>query len=288
MADAPLFERVAVLGTGLVGGSFALALRCAYPQTRVVGWDVPHIAQQAVDRGAVHEAAGSLAQAIEGADLVYLALPVGATLDLLPTIGAYPDRKWLVTDACSTKVSVCQMAEKHFREPARFIGGHPIAGKELAGVENADPDLFRGSKYVLIANAEDSDGRLEKFTSLIRGFGAEVAWCDAETHDWAVGIVSHLPQLASIALARVILDELDETGLPVSLAGSGLRDVLRLAGSPYSVWRDICFTNTENISRSLDRLSQAIDQLRTILRSRELENEFHSANELYKILHNLQ
>jgi prephenate dehydrogenase len=288
MADAPPFERVAVLGTGLVGGSFALALRRAYPQTRVIGWDLARVAQHAVDRGAVHEAAGSLAEAVDGADLVYLALPVGATLDVLPTIAAYPDRKWLVTDACSTKASICRVAEKHFRPPARFLSGHPLAGKELSGIENADPDLFREAKYALIANAEDPEERLAKFASLLRGFGAEVAWCDAETHDWAVAIVSHLPQLTSIALARVILDELDETGLPVSLAGSGLRDVLRLAGSPYSVWRDICLTNTENISRSLDRLSQAIDQLRTLLRSRELEDEFHSANELYKILHNLQ
>jgi prephenate dehydrogenase len=290
MAGVPPFERAAVLGTGLVGGSFALALRRAFPETRVIGWDLPRVAQCAVDLGAVHEAAGSAAEAVEGADLVYLALPVGATLDLLPTIAANPGREWLVTDACSTKTSVCQLAAKHFRSPARFVGGHPLAGKEVSGIENADPDLFRGAKYALIGRADDlgADPLLAKFASLICVFGAEIAWCDAETHDWAVGIVSHLPQLTSIALARVVLDELDETGLPVSLAGAGLRDMLRLAGSPYSLWRDICFTNTENISRSLDRLSQAIDQLRAILRSRELEDEFQSANELYKILHNLQ
>ncbi|HUJ80778.1 MAG TPA: prephenate dehydrogenase dimerization domain-containing protein, partial [Candidatus Acidoferrales bacterium] len=103
-------------------------------------------------------------------------------------------------------------------------------------------------------------------------------------HDWAAGVVSHLPQLVAVALSRVVLDETDETGLPASLAGSGLRDTVRLAGSPYAVWRDICLTNADNITRALDRVSQAVDYLRTNLTTHELEGEFASANELYKIL----
>ncbi|HUJ82138.1 MAG TPA: prephenate dehydrogenase dimerization domain-containing protein, partial [Candidatus Acidoferrales bacterium] len=101
---------------------------------------------------------------------------------------------------------------------------------------------------------------------------------------WAVGIVSHLPQLVAVALARVVQDETDETGLPLSLAGTGLQDTLRLAGSPYGVWRDILLTNTDNISRALDRLAQAVDYLRTHLASKDLEPEFAGANELYKLL----
>src|ERR1019366_8588934 len=98
-----------------------------------------------------------------------------------------------------------------------------------------------------IGSAEDSNSRVQNFTALLRKFGAEPVWCDAETHDWAVSIVSHLPQLVSVALARVVQDETDETGLPVTLAAAGFRDMLRLAGSPYDVWRDVCLTNTENI-----------------------------------------
>ncbi len=113
------------------------------------------------------------------------------------------------------------------------------------------------------------------------------SWCDADTHDWAVGIVSHLPQLVAVALARVVQDETDETGLPLSLAGHGLQDTLRLAGSPYSVWRDILLTNKDNVSRALDRLAQAVDHLRNRLASKELEQEFQSANELYKLLRKL-
>jgi prephenate dehydrogenase len=109
-------------------------------------------------------------------------------------------------------------------------------------------------------------------------------WLDAETHDWAAAIASHLPQLLSVALAGVVRDETDETGLPLALAGQGLRDMVRLAGSPYEVWRDVCLTNTDNIARALDRLAQAVDHVRTRLASRELQDEFAAANELYKML----
>jgi prephenate dehydrogenase len=111
---------------------------------------------------------------------------------------------------------------------------------------------------------------------------------DAETHDWAVGIVSHLPQLVSVALAQVIRDETDETGLPLSVAGPGLRDTLRLASSPYAIWRDICLTNPENLSRALDRVAQAIDHIRTRLQSNDLRESFEAANELYRTLQELK
>jgi prephenate dehydrogenase len=159
-----------------------------------------------------------------------------------------------------------------------------MAGKEHSGIENADAELFRGAPYALMATENDPDTRVKAFTQLLAAVGAQPVWSDPETHDWAVGIVSHLPQLVSVALARVVQDETDETGLPLSLAGPGLQDTLRLAGSPYAVWRDILLTNTDNISRALDRLSQAIDYLRTQLTSKEIEHEFRAANDLYKSL----
>ena len=119
---------------------------------------------------------------------------------------------------------------------------------------------------------------------MVEALGAHPMWLDAERHDWAAAIVSHLPQLLSLALAAVVRSEIDETGLPLTLAGNGLRDSLRLAGRPYSVWRDIALTNSENISRTLDRMAQTIEHLRTVLRSRELEDEFAAANELYEML----
>ena len=278
------FRRVAVLGTGLIGGSFALSVRRHYPDVTVVGFDRASVIDRAIALGVVHEVGNDIASAVSGADLVYIALPVGAAIEALPAVAAAARPGVLVTDASSTKTATCRIAEQNFRSEARFLGGHPIAGQESSGIERADGELFRGAPYALIGREDDNDPRVIAFIALLRRIGASPEWCDAETHDWAVGIVSHLPQLLSIALAHVVRDETDETGLPLSLAGRGLRDVLRLAGSPYSVWRDICLTNADNISRALDRLAQAIDHLRTRLASRELETEFAAANELYKIL----
>ena len=293
MTTAPLipFRRGAILGTGLIGGSFGLALRRNSPEMHVVGWDKePNAARQALALGAIKEVSVAAEAAIAGADLVYIALPIGIALDRLPAIAQAAAPGALVTDACSTKVRICSTASETFRGGALFLGGHPMAGKELSGIAQANAELFHGARYALIGDDEDParDARLGAFAELVRGFGAHPVWLDAETHDWAVAIVSHLPQLVSVALARVVREETDETGLPVSLAGSGLKDALRLAGSPYSMWRDIAFTNTDNISRALDRLSRAIEDLQRRLTSRELEAEFDTANELYKILRNMQ
>jgi prephenate dehydrogenase len=282
MASTLLFRRVAIIGTGLIGGSFALALRKQFPEISIVGYD--RAADQAHARGAVQETATDLGAAIRGAALVYIALPIGATIEALPRIAQFAEPHALVTDACSTKSVICRAAAEHFRGSAHFLGGHPMAGKEHAGVEHADAELFRRAPYALVGSPNSTGERGEKFARILTAMGAEPFWCDAETHDWAAGIVSHLPQLAAIALARVCQDETDETGMPLALAGQGLQDTLRLAGSPYSVWRDILLTNTENISRALDRLAQAIDYLRTHLASKDVEQEFKTANELYSIL----
>jgi prephenate dehydrogenase len=278
------YSRIAILGTGLIGGSFGLALRREFPAVRVVGFDRADVLERAKAHGAISEAASDIASAVRGADLVYIALPIGATVDVLPKIAEVADGNALVTDTGSTKTLICQQAQKYFRGGARFLGGHPMAGKENSGIEHADADLFRDSRYALIASEDDPDPRVGQFAALLQRIGAEPAWCDAETHDWAVGIVSHLPQLASVALAHVVADETDETGLPLTLAGPGLADMLRLAGSPYDIWRDTCLTNRENIAHALDRLSQAIEYLRTRLASKDLEQEFKTANEIYRAL----
>jgi prephenate dehydrogenase len=278
------FSRVAILGTGLIGGSFGLALRKHFPDISIVGFDRTEILQEALARGAVRETARDLASAVRGADLVYVALPIGATIEAVPAIAAAAKDGALVTDTGSTKAMICRAAKTAFAGGARFLGGHPMAGKETSGIARADANLFSAARYALIGLESYPDPRMHGFAALVRELGAEPVWTDAETHDWAVGIVSHLPQFLAVALARVVQDETDETGLPLSLSGPGLQDMLRLAGSPYSVWRDVAHTNTENIARALDRLEQAVEYLRTRLTSKELEQEFLVANELYKQL----
>jgi len=285
MTEPSRFRRIAVIGTGLIGGSFALAARKHLPSAFLLGWDRDRAAiARALAREAVHDVVDDLAGAVHGADLVFVALPVGATIEALSAIARAAGPRTLVTDAGSTKTQICRAAYEHFRGEARFLGGHPMAGKEHSGIEHATADLFRSAPYALIGSEDSPDERVRDFATLVRAFGAHPVWCDAETHDWSVGIVSHLPQLAAIALGRVVQDETDDTEFPLALAGPGLQDSLRLAGSPYAVWRDIVLTNTDNISRALDRLQQAIEHLRQNLRSKDLETEFHAANELYKRL----
>ncbi len=285
---APAFQRIAILGTGLIGGSFGLALRRALPETRVVGWDRPEVLEAAASRGAIELGVNDLPKALAGADLVYLALPIGVTLEVLPEVARHAPAAALVTDACSVKGPIEHAAREHFRGAARFLGGHPLAGKETSGIEHADAELFHGARYALIAARSDPDRRVAQFVEIIAALGAEPVWLDAETHDRAVALISHLPQLVAVALASALREATDESGLPLTLAGPGARDTLRLAGSPYALWRDICLANRENISAALDRLAQALDHLGTHLASRELESEFTAANEVYKILRQLK
>jgi prephenate dehydrogenase len=284
MASLVPFRRVAIIGTGLIGGSFAMALRRQFPEIGLVGFSQSGSAARAVARGAIDEAAADLASAVRGADLVYVALPIGATIEALGTIAKNAEQQALVTDAGSTKAAICQAARDQFRGDALFLGGHPMAGKEQSGIDQADPELFSGAPYVLMSIEAAADWRVKQFEEVVRRIGARPVWCDPDTHDWAVGIVSHLPQLVAVALAAVVDDETDETGLPLSLAGTGLQDTLRLAGSPYGVWRDILLTNSDNLSRALDRLAQSVEHLRTNLTERALEQEFRQANQLYSRL----
>ena len=286
MADNVPFHRIAVIGTGLIGGSFALAVRRYFPTIEVVGWDRDAASlERALARGAVQEKADDIAGTVRGADLVYIALPLSAIVKSLAPIAEAAEPDALVTDAGSTKALIEQAARECFRgKSSKFLGGHPMAGKEHSGIDSANADLFKGAAYALIANEDGADQRIKNFAALVTAIGARIVWCDAETHDWSVGIVSHLPQLLSIALAQVIQDESDETGFPLALAGPGLQDTLRLAGSPYGVWRDILVANSDNVGRALNRLGQAIEHLQQNLKSNELDQEFRAANEVYRQL----
>jgi prephenate dehydrogenase len=305
-----LISRVSILGTGLIGGSFALALRKYTAEMHISGWDRPDVVREAQKCGAVDESfSGELAPALHNSDLIYIALPIAATIDLLPEIARHAPPHALVTDACSTKVRIAQAADELFpgENGPLFLGGHPMAGRELPGIAHAAADLFRENTYALIAKSFEPvaaglqtssfpipketdpvrDPRISAFVKILEKIGARPLWLGAQQHDYAVGLASHLPQLAAVALAGFLYDRLDENGLPITLAGPGLRDSLRLAGSPYSTWRDIVLTNQEVLSAALDLFARRLDDLREKLASRELEADFDAANELYKLLRSL-
>jgi prephenate dehydrogenase len=286
-----LLQRAAVLGVGLIGGSFARALRKYTPDMHIVGWDRAEVILEARKAGIIDEGFfEALEPAIRRADLIYVALPIGMTLDLLPELAQHAPPHALVTDAGSTKVRIWQAASELFVEEVGpiFLAGHPMAGREQAGLAHADADLFQGASYALIGQADDThDPRVLAFVKILEKMGARPLWIGAQQHDYAVGLASHLPQLASVALGSFLYDHLDENGLPITLAGPGLRDSLRLAGSPYGMWRDIVLTNRDVLSAALDLLARRIEDLRERLGSRDLEADFDAANELYKLLRSL-
>jgi len=285
---AHLIQRVSILGTGLIGASFARALRKYTPDMQIFGWDKPEVILEARENGIIDEGFfESLEPAIRRADLIYVALPIGTTLDLLPELAHHAPPHALVTDSCSTKMRIWQAASELFVEEVGpiFLAGHPMAGRELAGQAHSDAELFQNATYALVGQADDThDPRIVAFVKILEKIGARPLWIGAQQHDYGVGLASHLPQLAAVALASFLYDRLDEKGLPITLAGPGLRDTLRLAGSPYGMWRDIVLTNREVLSAALDLLARRIDDVKDRLGSRDLEADFEAANELYKLL----
>lgn len=289
MGQAPEFRRVAILGAGLIGASFAAALESAQPAVSIAVFDKPEVVERLRASRPHWEVTSRLSDAVRNADLIYVALPVATAMKMLTQISADCGPSALVTDACSTKAEICKAAREAFGKRIRFVGGHPIAGKEVGGFEHATADLFRGKRHALMMDSWDgvqNDSRVLCLLDLLRAIGAEPLWIDSEAHDRAMAAVSQMPQLVAIALAAVLLRGVSESGLPLSLSGTGLRDMLRTAGSPYEIWRDICSTNLANIAHSLDQLGREIDFLRAHLASGELESKFHGANELHRMLLN--
>jgi prephenate dehydrogenase len=277
------FRRVAIVGLGLLGGSWGLALRKAGFTGRIVGYARrSETRQQALGEGAVDDAFADVVEAVHAADLVILATPVAVILDQLARLQPHLSSHALITDLGSTKRRICQRAAEIYVQGPLFLGGHPMAGKERSGLENADARLFQNARYVLtpLKPGDVDDGRVQGFRALVEAIGARPIISDPAAHDRAVAYLSHLPQLLSSGLASLIEEKHTRENLSVELAATGFRDVTRLADSPYSVWRDICLTNSENIQSALDALIQKLEFIKDHLRDRELEQEFLAAHRL--------
>ncbi|HEV2350096.1 MAG TPA: prephenate dehydrogenase [Terriglobia bacterium] len=284
------FQRISIIGLGLIGGSWGLALRdSGYGGVRV-GFDNPEVMRRAQAAGAVDEIAPDVASTVRGADLVILATPVGAIIDLLSQLKPSVLPGALVTDVGSTKRLICRRAEGLFGREPLFLGGHPLAGKERSGFENADAALLRNARYVLTAlSPEDlEDKRTKAFSLLIESVGARPFVTDPQSHDRAMAFLSHVPQLLSTGLASLTAEQSAEGFLPTELAASGFRDVTRLADSPYGLWRDICLTNIENIQSALESLIEKLEHMKLHLTDRELEREFKQALKLRERLREIR
>jgi prephenate dehydrogenase len=280
------FKQVTIIGTGLIGGSFGLALKKRHLAGRVIGCDRAPVLERAQDCGAIDVGALNPADAIRGSDLIVLATPVIPILDLIERLGPSLPPKTLVTDVGSTKAEVVARAAKSFGRNAanKFLAGHPMAGKEHAGVEFADADLFEGAAWLFtpLPGQNVHAGLCGEFIHCVEKIGAKVAVVDPGDHDRFCAWISHLPQLISTALAATLVDEFGPDAPVLDIGGRALREMTRISGSPYSMWRDIAITNRANISDTLQKLEQRLAHIRENLDSRELGAEFERAHQLRK------
>jgi prephenate dehydrogenase len=267
-------KTVAVVGVGLIGGSFALAVRAAGFAGKIIGVSTPEAVRVAIARGII-DSALPLAEAAAMADLIYLARPIEGILSVLDELDSFVKPGTLITDAGSTKSAICaRAAEKIHR--GRFVGGHPMAGKEARGAGEAEASLFRGRPYVLTS-------RCDELERLVASFGARVEIISAEEHDVLVAFTSHLPQLISTALAASIGTEPEA----LRVAGPAAMDLTRLALSPYEIWRDIFATNAVNIDAAMGVFIARLEGLRSELRGSRMEQEFERAGDAARGLREL-
>ncbi|HZR56919.1 MAG TPA: prephenate dehydrogenase/arogenate dehydrogenase family protein [Terriglobales bacterium] len=280
-------RQITIIGTGLIGGSLGLALKKHGFTGRIIGCDRAPILERAQHKGAIDAGRTNPADACRGSQLIVLAAPVGAIIELIERLGPALPAKTLLTDVGSTKSEVIARAKAIFGKNVnhRFLAGHPMAGKEQAGVEFADADLFQGAAWFLTPSPDQDifDGLSGEFLQWVEKIGARIASMDAHEHDELCAWISHLPQMISTALAATLVDEYGEEAPLLEAGGRALREMTRISASPYSMWRDIAITNKRPIQDALWKLEQRLAHIRENLDSKELALEFERAHHLRKI-----
>jgi prephenate dehydrogenase len=281
-----MIERISILGTGLLGTSVGLALRAAGFRGSIVGWNRgAEGAQTALAAGAIDSIATDPLQAARASQVILLAVPIYATLDLMEKLSGVLGSEHLVTDVGSTKGQITEAAGRLFNTPERaaFLPGHPMAGKERGGASLGDAELFRGAVWLF--TDDPSWQRSPSSAELVKGWrewvvamGSKTIDLDPARHDELVAWVSHLPQFVATALSALLEEEVGDAPELKDVGGRALREMTRLGASPYSMWRDIAYTNTEAVAAALLALEERLAHLRENLRTPALRDEFEQAN----------
>ncbi len=276
-------RQITIVGTGLIGGSLGLALRQHGFRGTLIGCDNPEVLDAAVVRGAIDRGDTDTKQASKGSDVVVFATPIGTILSTFEKLAPALPPGTLVTDTGSTKQQLVERARMMFGAEAgvRVLPGHPMAGKEHCGIENADAGLFRDAMWLVtpISANQPYTERQQEYIKLLESIGARVIAMDAQRHDRLCAWISHLPQMIATALASALREELGDDPAISEIGGRALREMTRIAGSPYSMWRDIALTNSKNIEEALLRFEQQLAHLRESLRGPGLREMFDSANQ---------
>jgi len=261
-----MLKKVVVCGVGLIGGSFALALKAAGAVGEVVGLGRRQASLVAAQqRGVIDRIASDWADALQDADLVFLAMPVGQMLPVMQALVPHLPPDAIVTDGGSTKLDVVAAARIAFGEKiAQFVPGHPIAGAEKSGVEAAQANLFQDKRVVLTPLAENSATRVALVQRAWEACGAQVSQLDAAAHDQVFAAVSHLPHLLAFALVHEFAQRADADQL-FGFAAGGFRDFTRIASSHPEMWRDICLANRAALLVELDTYMAELMRTRSLL-----------------------
>jgi prephenate dehydrogenase len=262
-----MFNQLGLIGCGLMGGSFALALKRAGLVKRVVGYSKsPSTTERAKKLGVIDVAAESALLAVAGADIVLIAVPVAATETTFKAIRHLVEPGVLFMDVGSTKRDVVDAARRVLRERiASFVPAHPIAGKEVSGIQNADAALFSGRQVILTPLAQTAPELVQKATDVWSAIGAQVLKMSPENHDAAFAAVSHLPHLLAFAYFSAVVNQPAGKDF-LSLAGPGFRDFTRIAASSPETWRDILVANREEILKQSQRFRHALDAFEHVIR----------------------
>jgi prephenate dehydrogenase len=284
-------RQITIIGTGLIGGSLGLALRKKKFAGRIVGCDREGTLEKARMRGAIDGGSANPGDAVHGSQVVVLATPVLAICDLIERVGPGLSAKALLTDVGSTKAAVVEQAMKVFGKNAgkRFLAGHPMAGKELSGVDYADADLFQKTVWFVTPlpgqdlSGNSNEGLLAEWMGWIDAIGSRMAVLPAEEHDRLCGWISHVPQMISTALAAALVEEFGDEAPLLPAGGRALQEMTRISASPYSMWRDIAITNKKNLEAALWKVEQRLAHIRENLATRELAAEFEMAHMLRKV-----
>jgi prephenate dehydrogenase len=281
-----MIERIAILGTGLLGTSVGLALRAAGYRGPITGWNrSPDGAHTALTMGAIDSIASDPIQAAKDSQLTLLSVPIYATLDLMEQLSPVLGPDQLVTDVGSTKGQITAAAGRLFnsQDRAAFLPGHPMAGKERGGADLGDANLFRGAVWLFTDDpawerSASASALVADWRRWVVAIGSRTIDIDPMRHDKLVAWVSHLPQFVATALSALLEDEVGEAPELKDVGGRALREMTRLGSSPYSMWRDIALTNTDAVEAALFALEQRLAYIRENLRTPELRDEFERAN----------
>ncbi len=279
------FKKVAIIGVGLIGGSFALSLRKAGFNGKIAGIGrKKENLIRAKDSGVIDEYFTVPAEGVKDADLILLSTPVGQFPQIVEDIKGYIKKGTIVTDVGSVKAEVIKKLESLMPEGVSFVGGHPIAGKECSGVDAASSELFNKARCIITPSPNTDKEALEKILALWKAFGSKIVLMTPDEHDSIFAAVSHLPHVIAYVLINTIMD-LNKDILPHG--GRGLRDMTRIALSPPELWRDICSYNKENILKSLDHFLSSISHVKGLIEKSEwdtLWKEFQKAKAGRQIL----